>query len=53
MHESQSRLWENTVGRGRRFWRYLFPLARQVFHEALHDVTLDQFFFAVNDVEPT
>ena len=35
---AQSRLWENVVGRGRPFWDYWFPLARQVFREALHDV---------------
>ena len=32
IHESQSRLWENVVGRGRPFWLHFFPLARQVFH---------------------
>ena len=52
VHESQSRLWENAVGRSRAFWAYWFPLARRIFHEALHDVTLDQFLAAVNHVEP-
>ena len=52
VHESQSRLWENAVGRSRPFWIYWFPLARRVFHEALHDVTLDGFLGAVNHVEP-
>jgi carboxypeptidase Taq len=50
MHEAQSRLWENTVGRSRSFWEHFFPRARQVFHEALSDVTLDDFHFAVNHV---
>ena len=53
VHESQSRLWENAVGRSRPFWIYWFPLARRVFHEALHDVTLDQFLGTVNHVEPS
>jgi carboxypeptidase Taq len=53
VHESQSRLWENAVGRGRAFWSYAFPLARQVFHEALHDVTPERFHLAVNRVEPS
>jgi carboxypeptidase Taq len=53
MHESQARLWENTVGRGRAFWQHFFPRARQVFHEALADVGPDEFHFAVNNVEPT
>ncbi len=53
LHESQSRLWENIVGRSRAFWLHFFPLARQVFHETLRDVTLDDFHFAVNHVEPS
>jgi carboxypeptidase Taq len=53
VHESQSRLWENAVGRGRAFWTYWFPLARSVFHEALGDVTLDQFHAALNHVTPS
>jgi carboxypeptidase Taq len=50
-HESQARLWENTVGRARSFWRHFFPLAQQLFPATLHDVTLDEFHFAINDVE--
>jgi carboxypeptidase Taq len=53
IHESQSRLWENAVGRSRPFWIHVFPLARRVFHAALTDVTLDDFLFAVNRVEPS
>ena len=39
------------VGRSRPFWEHFFPLARQVFPEALHDVTLADFHAAVNHVE--
>jgi carboxypeptidase Taq len=53
IHESQSRLWENQVGRGRPFWEYFFPRARQAFPAALGDVALDDFLFAVNDVRPS
>jgi carboxypeptidase Taq len=53
LHESQSRLWENTVGRGLAFWKHFFPLAQQVFPEALGDVSLTEFHFAVNRVEPS
>ena len=53
IHESQSRLWENQVGRGRPFWEHFFPRARQVFRDALRDVTLDDFVFAINDVQPS
>jgi carboxypeptidase Taq len=53
MHESQARLWENTVGRCRSFWSHLFSLARRAFPEALGDVAEDGFHFAVNHVQPS
>jgi carboxypeptidase Taq len=53
IHESQSRLWENMVGRSRAFWEHFFPLARQSFPAALGDVSLEDFHFAVNDVRPS
>src|SRR5262249_3990002 len=40
IHESQARLWENTVGRCLPFWRHFFPQARQLFPEELHGVSL-------------
>ncbi len=51
-HESQARLWENTVGRGRAFWEHFFPRAGSLFPAALRGVTPDDFYFAVNKVEP-
>jgi carboxypeptidase Taq len=53
VHESQSRLWENAVGRSRAFWSFWFPLARRIFHAPLRDVSLDQFLAAVNHVAPS
>jgi carboxypeptidase Taq len=53
IHESQSRLWENLVGRSRSFWAYWLPMARRIFHDSLADVTLDQFHAAVNHVTPS
>lgn len=53
VHESQSRLWENAVGRGLPFWRRFFPRARALFRDALADVSLDQFHCAVNKVAPS
>ena len=53
IHESQSRMWENNVGRSRSFWEYFYPRAQQTFWEALNDVTLDEFYFAVNEVKPS
>lgn len=53
IHESQSRLWENQVGRGRPFWEHFFPRLRQTFPTALAGTDLDTFFFAINDVRPS
>jgi carboxypeptidase Taq len=53
IHESQSRMWENLVGRGRPFWTHFFPKARAAFPEALKDVGEDQWLFAINDVRPS
>jgi carboxypeptidase Taq len=53
IHESQSRLWENQVGRGRPFWDHFFPRLRQTFPAALADVPPDAFYFAINDVRPS
>ncbi len=53
IHESQSRLWENQVGRSRPFWEHFFPRARQTFPAALRDVSLDAWYFAVNEVQPS
>ncbi len=50
IHESQSRLWENQVGRSRPFWEHFFPRAQQMFPGTLDDVSLDDFLFAINSV---
>ena len=53
MHESQSRLWENHVGRGRPFWTYCYPQVRAAFPGVLDDVDADQFYRALNKVQPS
>jgi carboxypeptidase Taq len=53
IHESQSRLWENQVGRGQPFWDYFFAKAQQAFPKALTDVSLDDFYFAINESRPS
>jgi carboxypeptidase Taq len=53
IHESQSRLWENQVGRGRPFWEHFFPRAQRAFSSALGNVSVDDFLFAINDVRPS
>ena len=53
VHESQSRLWENQVGRGRPFWRHFFPRLKQAFPGATTGVSLDDWELAVNAVRPS
>ncbi len=52
VHESQSRLWENLVGRSREFWCFLYPDLQAAFPEQLGEVALDTFYPAINKVEP-
>jgi carboxypeptidase Taq len=52
LHESQSRLWENLIGRSLPFWRAFFPLLKSHFPEALTDFTAERFHAAVNEVRP-
>jgi carboxypeptidase Taq len=53
MHESQSRLWENRVGRSQRFWELHFPSLKAAFPEQLADVETHEFWRAVNAVRPS
>ena len=52
-HESQSRLWENLVGRSRSFWRLHFPRLQHFFPEQTADVDAEEFYRAVNRVRPS
>ena len=51
MHESQSRFWENVIGRSRPFWRHYLPVLKEQFPEELAGVDADRFFAIVNTVE--
>jgi carboxypeptidase Taq len=51
VHESQSRTWENLVGRSRSFWEFFYPRLQQVFPEQLKSVELDTFYRAINKVQ--
>lgn len=53
IHESQSRLWENLVGRSRPFWKRYGPVYREHFPEQLKGVSDDDLFRAINRVEPS
>lgn len=53
IHESQSRLWENCVGRSKAFWKHYLPKLQRYFPEQLSPISLDQFFKAINKVSPS
>jgi carboxypeptidase Taq len=53
IHESQSRTWENQVGRSKGFWQHYYPKLQAVFPEQLGGVPLDTFYRAINKVQPS
>ncbi len=53
IHESQSRLWENLVGKSRAFWTYFYPLLQKEFPAPLAHVSLDTFYRTINAVQPS
>ena len=53
LHESQSRLWENLVGRSKPFWKHYFPKFQSRFQSQLANVSLADFYRAINKVEPS
>ncbi len=52
-HESQSRMWENLVGRSRPFWQHYYPLVQEAFSSQLNGVDAEGFYRAVNRVRPS
>ena len=53
VHESQSRMWENLVGRSMPFWEYFYPQYQKVFPAILGNIDLDTFYKAINKVQPS
>jgi carboxypeptidase Taq len=53
VHESQSRLWENIVGRSRPFWSHFYSKLQETFPAQLGNVSLDAFYGAINKVTPS
>lgn len=53
IHESQSRLWENCVGRGMHFWKFFYPKLQQYFPQQLHSVSINDFYKGMNRVQPS
>jgi carboxypeptidase Taq len=53
LHESQSRLWENLVGRSRPFWSWFYPRVQETFPSELGAVDEDTWLRSINDVSPS
>lgn len=51
IHESQSRLWENLVGRSRSFWRYFYPKFKSTFPNQVQDISIEEMYRAINKVD--
>jgi carboxypeptidase Taq len=53
IHESQSRLWENNVGRSLAYWKFNYPKIQSLFPENLKNVSVEDFYKAMNIVKPS
>lgn len=53
VHESQSRMWENLVGRSLPFWEHFYPQLKKAFPAQLEGVGLKAFYKAINKVQPS
>ncbi|WP_126427668.1 carboxypeptidase M32 [Brevibacillus marinus] len=53
IHESQSRFWENMIGRSQAFWEHFYPDLKKAFPAQFAGVELDQFYGAINEATPS
>lgn len=53
IHESQSRLWENCIGRGKPFWQHNYGFLQKSFPQQLNNMPLEKFYKAINKVQPS
>lgn len=53
IHESQSRLWENNVGKSREFWKYFYPKLKKEFPTPFNTVNAHDFYNTINSVQPS
>lgn len=53
IHESQSRLWENLIGRSKEFWSFFYPSLQMLFPQYLSNVSRENFYRGINKVEPS
>ena len=51
VHESQARLWENVIGRGRAFWEHFYPVLRNTFPDQFRQIGFETFYRAINKVQ--
>lgn len=51
VHESQSRFWENQIGRSRAFWHYFEPRYRELFPDSLKNINSDLLYLLINAIE--
>lgn len=52
IHESQSRLWENNVGRSQHFWAFWYPRLQRQFSQQLSNTSLSDFYKGINKIYP-
>ncbi|HWQ46393.1 MAG TPA: carboxypeptidase M32 [Longilinea sp.] len=53
LHESQSRMWENLVGRSKAFWKFFYPRLQAIFPTQIGNVSMDAFYKGINKVQPS
>lgn len=53
IHESQSRLWENNVGRSLNYWKHYYPKLQEIFPTQLEKISLNTFYKSMNEVKPS
>ena len=53
IHESQSRMWENLIGKSKSFWKYFYPKLQKEFPVPFKKVAFDKFYAIVNEVKPS
>ncbi len=53
VHESQSRWWETRIGQGKAFWKHYLPLLQEIFEGKYREISLAQFYQALNKVSPS
>ena len=53
IHESQSRMWENLIGRSYPFWQWIYPRLQEFFPSQLNNISLEAFYKGINKVQPS